>query len=69
MEQPRATAEHKKLERLVGKWIGEEMIQGSPHTTETKARGTFDIRTHLNGLFASITSRPLAARHSWPVTA
>jgi len=54
MEQPGATAEHKKLEGLVGKWIGEEMIQGSPHTTEPKARGTFDIRTDLNGLFALV---------------
>ena len=54
MEQPKPTAEHKKLEKLEGKWVGEEMIQGSPHTTEPKARGTFDFRMDLGGLFALV---------------
>src|SRR5687768_9408547 len=54
MEQPKPTAEHKKLEMLKGKWVGEEMIQGSPHTTETKARGTFDFRMDLGDLFAIV---------------
>jgi len=31
MEQPTPTEQHKKLERLVGKWVGEENIHGSPH--------------------------------------
>jgi len=52
MEQPKPTAEHKKLARLLGKWTGEEKIAGSPHTTETKANGTFEFRMDLGGLFA-----------------
>jgi hypothetical protein len=51
MEQPRPTEQHKKLERLSGKWSGEEKIQGSPHTTESKATGTMTFRTDLGGLF------------------
>jgi len=54
MEQPKPTEQHKKLEKLTGKWTGEEKIQGSPHTNETRASGTFDIHTDLNGLFALI---------------
>jgi hypothetical protein len=52
MEQPKPTEEHKKLERLVGKWTGVEKLAGSPHTTETKATGTFDFKMDLGGLFA-----------------
>lgn len=52
MEKPKPTEQHKKLEKLSGKWIGEEKIQGSPHTTEKTATGTFDFRTDLGGLFA-----------------
>jgi hypothetical protein len=52
MEQPKPTEQHKKLEKLVGKWIGEEKIEGSPHTTEKNATGTFDFRMDLGGLFA-----------------
>jgi hypothetical protein len=52
MEQPKPTPEHKKLERLVGEWAGEEKIAGSPHTTETTADGTFEFRMDLGGLFA-----------------
>lgn len=51
MEQPKPTEEHKKLEKLVGKWTGEEKIAGSPHTTETNANGTFEFRMDLGGLF------------------
>ena len=54
MEQPKPTAEHKRLEKLSGKWVGEEKIQGSPHTTETNAKGTFDFRTDLGGLFVLV---------------
>ena len=54
MEKPTPTEQHKKLEKLSGKWVGEEMIQGSPHTTETKARGTFDFRMDLGDLFAIV---------------
>ncbi len=52
MEQPKPSEQHKKLEKLSGRWIGEEQIQGSPHTTVPKATGTFDFRTDLGGLFA-----------------
>ena len=52
MEKPTPTEQHKKLEKLAGKWIGEEKIQGSPHTTEKTATGTFDFRMDLDGLFA-----------------
>jgi uncharacterized protein DUF1579 len=51
MEKPSPTEQHKKLEKLTGKWIGEETIQGSPHTTEKTATGTFDFRVDLGGLF------------------
>jgi len=54
MEQPKPTEQHRRLEKLTGKWIGEEKIQGSPHTSATNATGSFDIRTDLNGLFALI---------------
>lgn len=52
MEQPKPTEQHKRLEKLVGKWTGEEKIHGSPHTTETNATGTFDFRMDLGDLFA-----------------
>lgn len=52
MEQPKPTEQHKRLATLSGKWVGEEKIQGSPHTTETNATGTFDFRMDLGGLFA-----------------
>ena len=52
MEKPKPTEQHKKLEKLTGKWIGDEKIQGSPHTTEKTATGTFDFRMDLGGLFA-----------------
>ena len=52
MEQPKPTEQHKKLEKLVGKWTGEEKIAGSPHTTEKTATGTFDFQMDLGGLFA-----------------
>ncbi|MDP9281082.1 MAG: DUF1579 domain-containing protein [Chloroflexota bacterium] len=51
MEKPKPSEEHKKLEKLAGKWIGEEKIQGSPHATVTEATGTFDFRMDLGGLF------------------
>lgn len=54
MEQPKPTEQHRKLERLVGSWVGEEEISGSPHTTETKASGTFDFRMDLGDLFAIV---------------
>ena len=54
MEQPKPTEQHKKLERLVGTWVGEEQIYGSPHTTETNATGTFDFRMDLGDLFAIV---------------
>jgi hypothetical protein len=54
MEQPKPTEQHKTLERLAGKWVGEERIAGSPHTTETKANGTFDFRMSLGDLFAIV---------------
>ena len=54
MEQPKPTEQHKKLERLVGTWVGEEKIKGSPHTTETNATGTFDFRMDLGDLFAML---------------
>ena len=54
MEQPKPTEQHKKLERLAGKWVGEERIAGSPHTTETKANGTLDFRMDLGDLFAIV---------------
>ena len=54
MEQPKPTEQHRRLEKLTGRWIGEEKIQGSPHTSATNATGTFEIRTDLNGLFALI---------------
>src|SRR5438046_9723654 len=53
-EQPKPTEQHRRLEKLTGKWIGEEKIQGSPHTSATNATGSSDIRTDLNGLFALI---------------
>ena len=34
--------------------MGEEKIQGSPHTTETKAMGTIELKTTLGGLFATM---------------
>ena len=54
MEQPKPTEQHKKLERLVGAWVGEEQISGSPHTTQTNATGTFDFRMDLGDLFAIV---------------
>jgi hypothetical protein len=54
MEQPKPTEQHRKLERLVGSWVGEEEIKGSPHTTETKASGTFAFRMDLGDLFAIV---------------
>jgi hypothetical protein len=54
LDQPKPSAEHKKLEKLEGRWAGEEKIQGSPHTTETNANGTFDFRMDLGGLFALV---------------
>jgi Protein of unknown function (DUF1579) len=51
MERPKPTEQHKKLEKLAGKWIGEEKIQSSPHASETKATGTFDFRMDLGDLF------------------
>jgi len=54
VEQPKPTEQHKKLERLVGMWVGEEQIKGSPHTTETNATGTFDFRMDLGDLFAML---------------
>ena len=54
MEPPKPTELHQKLEKLSGKWVGEEKIAGSPHTTETKATGTFDFRMDLGDLFAMV---------------
>ena len=54
MEKPTRTAEHKKLDKLTGKWIGEEKIEGSPHASEKKATGTFDFRSDLDGLFTIV---------------
>jgi hypothetical protein len=54
VEKPTPTPEHKKLERLSGTWIGEERIQGSPHTTEAKATGTFEFRQVLDRLFTTM---------------
>ena len=54
MEQPKPTEQHKKLERLVGSWVGEEKINGSPHTKEPSATGTFDFRMDLGDLFAIV---------------
>jgi hypothetical protein len=54
VEQPRPTDQHRKLERLVGNWVGEEKINGSPHTTKTDATGTFDFRMDLGDLFAIV---------------
>ena len=54
MEKQKPTEQHKKLEKLTGKWIGEEQIQGSPHATEKNATGTFDFRSDLDGLFTIV---------------
>lgn len=54
MEKPLRTAEHKKLDELEGKWIGEEKIQGSPHASEKSATGTFEFRGALDGLFTIV---------------
>jgi hypothetical protein len=34
--------------------VGEEKINGSPHTTKTEATGTFDFRMDLGDLFAIV---------------
>jgi hypothetical protein len=54
MEKPTPTAEHKRLERLSGRWAGEEKIHGSPHATDDKATGTFEFRSILDGLFTTM---------------
>ena len=54
MEKPTRTAEHKKLDKLAGNWVGEEKIEGSPHASEKSATGTFDFRSDLDGLFTLV---------------
>ena len=54
MEKPTPTQEHKKLARLVGKWVGEEKIYSSPHASENKATGSFEFRSVLDGLFTTM---------------
>ena len=50
MEMPMPTESHKKLERLSGDWIGEEVMQPSPWAPQgSKATGRTTSRIALNG--------------------
>lgn len=51
MEKPQLTEQHRQLERLAGKWIGEENVHAPPYPREGTARATFNARMDLDGLF------------------
>jgi hypothetical protein len=48
---PQPTAEHKQLERLVGRWSGEEKLSPSPWGPGGVATGKFEMRLDIDGFF------------------
>lgn len=52
MEMPKTTAEHEKLTRLAGAWIGEDTIHPTPWDPKGgQARGRMDARLALGGFY------------------
>ena len=52
MEMPKPTAQHRKLESLVGEWVGEETLFPSPWSPEQRtAIGRFSMRMVVDGMF------------------
>ena len=52
MEMPKPTANHAKLNALVGAWTGDETLHPSPWDAKGgRARAFFDARSDLDGMF------------------
>ncbi|MEO8432780.1 MAG: DUF1579 family protein [Acidobacteriota bacterium] len=53
MEAPKPSAEHRKLEQLVGTWAGEESLSAAAgwKPAGDKAQGQFDFREAADGFF------------------
>jgi hypothetical protein len=51
MNRPEPNQHHRRLQRLVGAWKGEETLQETPVTPGGKASGSFTFRSVLGDLF------------------